>query len=581
MRIWDLRRGDDDDNRSSLYGRGFRGLLLPTLLEFNYFKAPLSFLILIVGPALLVGIAASVVITYGQLLFKFSATALERSTLIVGLACLAILAAAAVFIGRRFLETALAKVRHLHYTLVFPTFVVLREVIRAILERFGGRPMTPRQLARRRRLGAALAALVFAAAGLALATAVEFSGGLKLLDVEQSIPRAIFHAALGNAAVILGLSTALESLYWLRQELALRSPVLDWVPGPTQARSPVLRVAHLSDLHVVGERYGFRMATGTHGPRGNRSFRNALRRLAAIHARTPLDRILVTGDITDAGTRAEWAEFIDLLRGCRELRGRLSFVPGNHDVNIVDRTNTGRLDLPWSAGPALRKLRFILALDAVQGDRAHVVDRASGALGPSLRDYLRQGQRVERLRALAESGAIRGRSEIANVWDAVFPLVEPAPAGEGCGLILLDSNAPSNFSLTNALGVINPGQMKALKSVLKNSSGRAWIILLHHHVVEYPVAPVTLRDRIGLALVNAPDLLAAVKPHARRVLIFHGHRHTDWTGACGEVVLCSAPSLVLRSAGDGEQQGSFHIHEIALGAEGDVRLQATQRVAVA
>ena len=162
-------------------------------------------------------------------------------------------------------------------------------------------------------------------------------------------------------------------------------------------------MAHLSDLHFVGERYGCRMESGTHGPRGNRCIRRALRKLAAIHASSPLDRVLVTGDITDAGTRAEWAEFIDLFRNYPELRARLSFVPGNHDVNIVDRNNPGRFDLPGSASQSLRKLRVVLALDALQGSRAHVVDRASGALGPSLQDYLREGGRAERLRALARA----------------------------------------------------------------------------------------------------------------------------------------------------------------------------------
>jgi 3',5'-cyclic AMP phosphodiesterase CpdA len=96
----------------------------------------------------------------------------------------------------------------------------------------------------------------------------------------------------------------------------------------------------------------------------------------------------VTGDITDAGTRAEWAEFLDLLRGWPALRARLSFVPGNHDVNVIDRSNPARLELPWSTGQALRQLRVVLALDAIQGERTHVVDRASGVLGPLLKDYL-------------------------------------------------------------------------------------------------------------------------------------------------------------------------------------------------
>jgi 3',5'-cyclic AMP phosphodiesterase CpdA len=358
--------------------------------------------------------------------------------------------------------------------------------------------------------------------------------------------------------------------------------VLDWVPdsvhGLEQTAPSTLRVAHLSDLHLVGERYGCRMESGTRGPRGNQSFQNALRKLAAIHARNPFERILVTGDVTDAGTRAEWAEFIDRLQGYPILRERLSFVPGNHDVNIVDRTNPARLDLPWSAGQALRKLRFILALDEVQGSRAHLVDRASNTLGPTLSDYLRESKRVDLLRSLAERGAVRGRWEITKVWDAVFPLVEPPSSEEGCGFILLDSNAPSHFALTNAIGVVNPQQMKALKSVLRNSPRSSWIILLHHQVVEYPVAAISsLRDRIGLALVNAPDLVSAIAPHASRVMIVHGHRHRDWTGTCGDIALCSAPSV---SLGSDDYLGSFHIHEFAVGVGGSLHLTATQNVKV-
>src|SRR5262249_26121994 len=152
------------------------------------------------------------------------------------------------------------------------------------------------------------------------------------------------------------------------------------------------------------------------------------------HASAPLDRILVTGDITDDGTRAEWTEFLDLFRCLPELRRRLSFVPGNHDVNIVDRNNPGRFDLPGSAGQALRNLRVVLALDEFQGDRSHVVDRSTGAIGPSLKDYLRIGDRAERLRSLALEGTAPGRREMNKVWDAIFPLVELAPQGGGYGL---------------------------------------------------------------------------------------------------------------------------------------------------
>jgi 3',5'-cyclic AMP phosphodiesterase CpdA len=381
--------------------------------------------------------------------------------------------------------------------------------------------------------------------------------------------------------MVLGLSTAAESLYWLWRQRPLSDAVLNWAPSPSEPGWLASRVAHLSDLHLVGERYGYRMEAGTHGPRGNRRLARALRQLAAIHAGTPLEHILVTGDVTDAGTRAEWVEFLDLLRGYPELRARLSFVPGNHDVSVVDRTNPARLDLPWSAGVALRKLRVVLALDAIQGERAHLIDHASGALGPSLKDYLREGRRMERLRALARCGSVRGRIEMTKTWEAVFPLVEPAPANDGYGLILLNSNSRGYFSLTSATGVVNPSQLSGLKSLLRNSPGRAWAVLLHHQLVEYPVATISLRDRLGLALVNAPDVLAALRPHASRLLVFHGHRHWDWIGTWGQVVLCSAPSVMLGAHEEGEPRGRFHVHQLALGPAGGLRLRATERVEVA
>ena len=141
--------------------------------------------------------------------------------------------------------------------------------------------------------------------------------------------------------------------------------------------SPIWRVAHLSDVHAVGERYGFRIESGRAGPRGNERLVRAMDRLAAVHAREPLDLVLVSGDMTDAGLSAEWAEFLDIVAGYPVLAERMLILPGNHDVNIVDRVNPARLDLPFSPAKTLRKMRALSAIAAVQGDR--VVRRASMA----------------------------------------------------------------------------------------------------------------------------------------------------------------------------------------------------------
>src|SRR3974390_3094757 len=77
-RIWDLRRGDPDDNRTSPYVHSLRGIILSAVLEFNYLKASLSFLALILGPALLLGVVPSVVLTYGSLLFHAATSAGRR-----------------------------------------------------------------------------------------------------------------------------------------------------------------------------------------------------------------------------------------------------------------------------------------------------------------------------------------------------------------------------------------------------------------------------------------------------------------------------------------------------------------------
>jgi hypothetical protein len=81
--------------------------------------------------------------------------------------------------------------------------------------------------------------------------------------------------------------------------------------------------------------------------------------------------------------------------------------------------------------------------------------------------------------------------------------------------------------------------------------------------------------------MNATDLLSAIAPHAPRVVIFHGHRHHDWIGTKGDVVLCSASSVALGSVGGPNRyRGSFHVNQLALVGGGAVRLTSSERVMV-
>ena len=153
------------------------------------------------------------------------------------------------------------------------------------------------------------------------------------------------------------------------------------------------------------------MEPGTRGPRGNDRWSAVLDRLAVLDAEKPFDWILLTGDVTDAGTRTEWVEFLDRTARYPQFSGRLLMLPGNHDVNIADRTDAAKLELPLSVGMALRKLRFLVAADSLQGTRVHVVDHVSGKLGPKLDSFLRSDGRDGQVRSLASRGLDTWRNE--------------------------------------------------------------------------------------------------------------------------------------------------------------------------
>ena len=188
-------------------------------------------------------------------------------------------------------------------------------------------------------------------AGLALA------GGV----ADLASPHRLIVPALANAVVILGayLSAAAAGVGACRRDHGSAAGPGSLRPAASGWQS--WRVAHLSDLHVVGERYGFRIESGRAGPRGNERLTRVLAQLDALHVDQPLDVVLVTGDMTDAGRSAEWAEFLAALGKHPRLAERVLVLPGNHDVNVVDRANPARLDLPTKSRSAPAAAAYALS----------------------------------------------------------------------------------------------------------------------------------------------------------------------------------------------------------------------------
>ena len=77
---------------------------------------------------------------------------------------------------------------------------------------------------------------------------------------------------------------AAASLVWGFADAAMDQP-LDLKAFDAAAHGGrVWRVAHLSDVHVVGERYGFRIESGRAGARGNARLERVMARIEASHA---------------------------------------------------------------------------------------------------------------------------------------------------------------------------------------------------------------------------------------------------------------------------------------------------------
>jgi hypothetical protein len=157
-------------------------------------------------------------------------------------------------------------------------------------------------------------------------------------------------------------------------------------------------------------------------------------------------------------------------------------------------------------------------------------------------------------------------------------MILPPDAEDGLGVAILNSNAETHFSFTNALGLVSFEQAHRLAAAVSEFPKARWIVAMHHHLMEYPM-PVAFSKRVGTALVNGSWFVRKLRPFAARIVVMHGHRHKDWIGACGAMKIVSAPSPVMGATD--EASTHFHIHTLAAGREGRLCLLAPERVQIA
>jgi predicted MPP superfamily phosphohydrolase len=568
----DPRQGDIEDDAASPGQRSLLAIAGSLLAEISLPKLLFAWTVLLLLPAVLLGLAPLLASAWFS---KVSQRLVALTEIGTALALVVIVALG--WIGwRPLFRIAETSFWSLNALAVQPGYAFGREALRHLTERMWGKNLTLAGRARLRSANSIGAAIVLSTCAVLVAIAAwpasRWTGGLNDLVLlhRLAVP------TLANAIVLVSAYLAVASLVWGFADASMPQPVDLAAFDTASSGGRSWRVAHLSDLHVIGEQYGFRIESGRAGPRGNGRLDRVLAHLAAIHAIDPLDHILITGDMTDAGRAGEWATFLDAMAHHPELAARTVMLPGNHDVNIVDRANPARLDLPFSPGKRLRQIRTLSAIAAVQGNRVRVVD-ALGKSTATLNEALAPHR--DAIVALAELGGLRRAAALRGLFDDQFPMILPPEAEDGLGIAILNSNAETHFSFTNALGLVCVEQMHRCEAAIRHYPAARWIVALHHHVVEYPMPVKAFSERIGTALINGSWFVRRLETLAGRAVVMHGHRHIDWIGACGPLKIISAPSPVMNATDDAVTH--FYIHTLTAGPDGQLGLRPPQRVEIA
>jgi len=571
--ILDPRQGDIEDDASSTKRRSMLSLFGSLLVEISLPKLIVAWILLLVVPGLLLGLAPLVLTEWLGIVVDKVASAfigIWSAILFLGVVALG-------WFGWRSLFRMVEKnFWALNSIVVEPGYAAIREILRHFVEKLLAKGATEDARAKLRAGSAAVAGVI--ASGLAVLVLWLVWPAAHLIGHVSELGswRDLVPVALANSIVLVTGYFAVAALIWGFADAAMSQPrsLKDFHTGKTKGRK--WRVVHLSDIHLVGERYGFRVESGRSGPRGNERVKRLFAQLEAIDAKDRLDTILITGDMTDAGISTEWVQFFEILGNHSGLAGRVFILPGNHDLNIIDRANPARMDLPTSPDRRLRQVRTLSAMNTVQGGRVQVVDREGGRLGETLEGSL--ASHITEIKRFADMARPQFSTALSQVWTRSFPMVVPPDRAEGLGIILLNSNADTHFSFTNALGMVSAEQVRGIEIARETYPKACWIIALHHHVIEYPWAAKALSERIGTALINGNWFLRSLKPLVGRAILMHGHRHIDWIGTCAGLPIVSAPSPVMEVTN--EKPTAFYIHTLAIGAGEQLELLPPERIVV-
>ncbi len=233
-------------------------------------------------------------------------------------------------------------------------------------------------------------------------------------------------------------------------------------PRPFAAERAIVRLGHISDLHVADRsrypRHGFT-------PRDcDRHSVKVARKLLAALREEEVDHLLVTGDLTLSGEASEFERAAELLAPFAK-EGKLTVLPGNHDV--WSHEAAGSFRFLRAIGPDGKGMRKPFAVYPIRVD-------LSGEVVLVGLDSARYGEPPE------ESPGWLGSEQLAQAREMV------REAG---------------------------------------MEGKAAVLALHHHLVIPPERVPSDRKLMRMPLYDA-DKVVRLCAELQVAAVLHGHRHT-------------------------------------------------------
>ena len=276
--LFDPRMGDVEDDASSPKQKSLLAIAGTLLAEISLAKLLFAWTISLLLPAVLLGVAPLVATAW---LGKVSRHILQLTE--IGAALVLVIAATLGWLGwRPLFRIAEVNFWSLNALVVQPGYAFCREALRHLMERIFGR-----DLIARRADAAARGELCRRGHSLVRVRSADSHSCLAghALDGLRNGPRVAAppgRSHLANAVVLISGYLAVAALVWGFADATMDQPI-DLAAFDTAPGNRTWRVAHLSDIHLVAEQYGFRIESGRSGPRGNSRLPQIMTCIEAIH----------------------------------------------------------------------------------------------------------------------------------------------------------------------------------------------------------------------------------------------------------------------------------------------------------